>query len=253
MKSLATTVVLMAIASLGVAQGTTLERNTVVAPADMVAPAPVDPAATIAEPRTSTQSLRVTTPGGSTAQETAISPSTISYETRTEAAYRSVGVPSDTITKLRDYDVKIRDARISNDTALVRQYYSEQANLLTSQQINGIRTYLRANPVAATGAVTVWEDPAYSTVASPATVVTQPGTVVTREVRTDPIVTRQVQVPVKQFNVPVVVRDPVPVVRQEVQVPAVATIESTPLPTNTTIRTEETIRVRTESESSKKE
>ena len=122
------------------------------------------------------------------------------------------------------------------------------SGLISSQQINGIRTYLKSNPVPATAttAVTVWEDPAYVSVASPTTVV-NPTTIVTNEVRTPPVVTRQVQVPVVSGSVPVVVKDPVPVVRNEVSVPAVIKTETAPV--NVT-RTEEVTKVRTETKNS---
>jgi hypothetical protein len=195
--------------------------------------------------------VTVTAPGTGTGVATVTSPNTVTYETRAEAAYRAAGVPSDMIVKLRDYDVKIRDARIANDAALVKQYYTEEAGLLNSQQINGVRTYLKANPVAptATSAVTVWEDPAYVSVASPATVV-NPTTIVTNEVRTPPVVTRQVQVPVASGAVPVVVKDPVPVVRTEVSAPAVVKTETVAPAVNTITQTEEKTKIRTESKSS---
>lgn len=190
--------------------------------------------------------VTVTAPGTGTGVATVTSPATVTYETRAESAYRNAGIPDDVIVKLRDYDVKIRDARVANDTALVKQYYSEEARLLTPQQIGGITTYLKANPVTptSTAAVTVWEDPAYVSVASPATVV-NPTTIVTNEVRTPPVVTRQVQVPVVQGSVPVVVRDPVPVVQKEASVSTVK-VETTPA-VNTVTQTEEVTKIRTES------
>lgn len=164
------------------------------------------------------------------------------YIERAEAAYRAAGIPDDIIIRLRDYDVKIRDARVANDAALVKQYYTDQVRLLSSQHINGIRTYLKANPVPATAAtaVTIWEDPAYVSVASPTTVIS-PGTVVTNEVRTAPVAVRQVQVPVVQGSVPVVVKDPVPVVRSEVSVPATVKVETAPAASTTIRTTEETV------------
>lgn len=195
--------------------------------------------------------MTVTAPGRGSGVATVTSPDSITYEQRAESAYRAANVPQDVIVKLRDYDVKIRDARTANDAALVRQYYSEQAGLLTPQQINGLTTYLRSNPVQSTTAVTVWEDPAYVSVASPATV-TNPSTLVTREVRTQPVVTRQVQVPVAQGSVPVVVRDPVPVIRTEVSAPATIVVESTPAPTVQTTTEEVTTYTRIQSGSNTK-
>lgn len=196
-----------------------------------------------------TANVTVTAPGIVTGVATATSPATVTYETRAEAAYRASGIPDDVIIKLRDYDVKIRDARTANDAALVKQYYSEESKLLSGQQINGVRTFLRANPLPATttAAVTVWEDPAYVSVASPATVM-NPTTIVTNEVRTPPVVTRQVQVPVAAGSVPVVVKDPVPVVQQ--QVTGAAVIKTETAPVNTVTQTEEKIKIRTETKNS---
>lgn len=159
------------------------------------------------------------------------------YSERAETAYRTAGIPEDVIIKLRDYDSRINAAHAANNKALVKQYYTDQLRLLSSQHINGIRTYLKANPAPATTAVTVWEDPAYSSITGPSTIIA-PDTVIT-EVRTAPVAVRQIQVPVTVGSVPLVVKDPIPVVRTEVSAPVIR-IESTPMVT-TIKTTEETV------------
>ena len=231
-----------------VVQSTTPEAATAVTGTQTVTSSQPTANVAITNPAPATN-VTVTAPVGGTGVATLTSPDSITYETRAEAAYRAAGVPNDQIIKLRDYDIKIRDARIANDAALVKQYYSEEAGLLSSQQINGVRTYLRANPIAptVTRAVTVWEDPAYVSVASPTTVV-NPTTIVTNEVRTPPVVTRQVQVPVAAGSVPVVVKDPVPVVQSQISVPAIIKTETAPA-INTITQTEEKTKIRTETKS----
>ena len=83
---------------------------------------------------------------------------TTTYETRALEAYRTVGVPQDVVIKLRDYDTKIVAARRANDIARVREYYTAQRRLLTPEQIERVRVYLREHPVTEKNYVTVWEE-----------------------------------------------------------------------------------------------
>lgn len=94
---------------------------------------------------------------------------TTTYQTRTETAYRTVGIPQDVIVKLRDYDTRIIEARRAGDIGRVRTYWTEQRRLLTPDQIEKVRVYLREHPVTDKTFITTWEE--------------EP--VVTREVRTE--------------------------------------------------------------------
>lgn len=82
---------------------------------------------------------------------------TTSYVTRTETAYRTVGIPAETIVRLRDYDNRIIDARRRNDIARVRDYYTAEERLLTPDQIRQVRVYLKGHPVSDSTLVTTWE------------------------------------------------------------------------------------------------
>jgi len=85
----------------------------------------------------------------------------ITYETRLDSAYKYAGLSTEEATKLRDYDIKVRDARRAKDMTKVKTYYEEESRLIKPEQAEKVRVYLREHPRPADWPeyeVTTWEE-----------------------------------------------------------------------------------------------
>ena len=118
------------------------EKSTTVQSTD-VAPA----AATTVKTETSEHSSTSNAAGTVTKTKTD-STVTNSYTTRLESAYHAAGVADADITRLRDIDMQVLEARRANNAAKVKEYYTQQTQILKPEQVTKVRTYLTEHPVA---------------------------------------------------------------------------------------------------------
>jgi len=88
--------------------------------------------------------------------------SSSSYTTRLESAYRAAGVTDAEITRLRDIDLKVLEARRANDAARIKEYYTQQTAILKPEQLTRVRSYLVEHPAPKT--VPAYEVTSYETV-----------------------------------------------------------------------------------------
>jgi hypothetical protein len=138
---------MIATASIGMAQDTVHTESSTVSHTD---------AAGTVESSTAKNTSTHTDIAGNTSVKT----ETSSYEKRNVAAYEAAGVPAADIARLRDIDLKAREAMRANDHARVKTYYQEQTKILTPTRLQKVNVYLKAHPVPAAApayAVTTYE------------------------------------------------------------------------------------------------
>lgn len=106
-----------------------------------------------------TSSRSETSVDGTTTQNSSV---TTTYETRLENAYRNAGVSASDIAKLRELDLRVREARRAGETAKVQEIYTQQTRILKPEQLQQVRTYLVEHPAPKT--VPAYEVTTYETV-----------------------------------------------------------------------------------------
>lgn len=112
---------------------------------------------------TTTENTTTRASGGGTVVSSTTTDETKIYETRLEAAYRSAGLADAELARVKELDLKAREARRAGETARVQEYYTEQVRLVKPEQQQLVYRYFQQNPYPSTYTVpayerTTWEE-----------------------------------------------------------------------------------------------